>query len=185
MTGPVTMEWRVCPRSPDWEVSECGDLRRCVAGHNRPIGYRVKGYIDQDGYLAYAIDVDGKPSHLTAYRLVAEAFIGPAPSERHEVAHNNGSRVSANRHHLRWALRKENDEDRVIHETDPKGTRNGNHKLSEADVHFIRREYRRVKRERVPGGLVALEQRFDIHRSTMISVATMKSWRHLPYENGL
>ena len=183
MTLAVAMEWRVCPRFPAYEVSECGDVRRLITGPLRPKGYRLKGTIDADGYLRYSFrDIEGRKVHATAYRLVAEAFIGPAPSPQHEVAHNNGSRVSAHYGHLRWALRKENDDDTIVHGTNRVGERNGRAKITEADVRFIRAEYRRVKLERIPGGLVALERRFDLHRATIVGIAKGDSWKHIPLE---
>lgn len=178
MTGIIPMEWRICPRFPDWEVSECGDLQRAVAGDNRPVGYRLKGSIDADGYLRYAIG----DTWVAAYRLVAEAFIGPAPSPSHEVAHNNGSRVSAHYRDLRWATRAENHADMQVHGTSRKGVKNGRAKITEDDVLFIRQEYRRVKFARDKGGLVRLERQFGLHRATLISIANGQSWSHIPLE---
>lgn len=184
MSQTVAMEWRVCARQPQYEVSEFGDVRRCVAGHNRPIGYRLKGSINSDGYLAYNFkDADGASHLITAYRLVAEAFISPPPTPMHEVAHNTGSRVDCYYRNLRWATRKENDDDRIVHGTTSRGTNNGHAKITEADVHDIRREYRRVKADRVKGGLVALEERYGLHRATVIGIATGKSWKHVPFQN--
>lgn len=184
MTVAYAMEWRPCARFPDYEVSECGDVRRRVAGVHRPVGYRLKGHINCDGYIAYAFrGQNGKKTLATAYRLVAEAFIGPPPSPDHEVAHNNGSRISAHYRDLRWALRAENDADTEVHGTARKGENNGRAKITEDDVRFIRREYRRVKSLRIPGGLVSLERQFHLHRATIINIATGNSWRHVPMES--
>ncbi len=181
MTNAVSMEWRVCPRFPHLEISECGDLRFVLAGPKRPKGYRFKGFIDADGYIRYSWKLNGDMFVIAAHRLVAEAFIGPCPSEKHEVAHNNGSRVSCDYRNLRWATRLENADDTRTHDTIQAGERNGRAKITEDDVHFIRVEYRRVKNERIKGGLIALEKRFDLHRATIIGIAKGASWRHLPF----
>lgn len=173
------MEWRACARYPGYEVSEYGDVRRIQEPHRRK-GGRLRGFIDCDGYLRYALtSPDGKTGVL-AHRLVAEAFIGPAPTPKHEVAHNSGSRVSCYHRDLRWATRAENDADTNTHGTTRIGERNGRAKITEADVDFIRREYRRVKHDRVPGGLIALERRYRLHRATIIDIAMGRSWTHLP-----
>lgn len=175
------MEWRLCPRFPGYEVSECGDLRR--ANRSRANGTRIKGSIDLDGYLRYVItDNDGKRAGVTAYRLVAEAFIGPQPSPAHEVAHNNGSRISCYFRDLRWATRKQNAADQQIHKTAPKGVKNGHHKITEEDVRFIRSEYRAIKESRGARSVAELDHRFGLCRAQIIRIAKGLAWSHIPME---
>jgi hypothetical protein len=174
------MEWRCCASYPDYEVSECGDIRRATGSRTRLKGWRLRGFIDADGYLRYAlIDANGEKQVVIAHRLVAETFIGPAPSPVHEVAHNNGSRVSNHYSNLRWATRKENDDDTVIHGTARVGKNNGNAKLSEQDVHDIRRIYREIKNRERSGKISDLARSYGIHHATVVGIATGKSWGHL------
>lgn len=176
------MEWRVCPRFPRYEVSECGDLRR--SNRERGNGSRIKGSIDVDGYLRYAVvDAEGKRAPVTAYRLVAEAFIGPQPSQEHEVAHNNGSRISCYFRDLRWATRKQNADDQRVHETVQQGVKNGHHKVTEADVRVIRSEYRAIKASRGARRVGELDQRFGLCRGQIIRIAKGEAWSHIPMEN--
>src|SRR5690348_17361295 len=113
VTPAHQMEWRECPRFPEFEISEWGDLRRVVACRTRRVGDKPRGFIDSDGYLRYVLrdPKDGTKASVQAHRLVAEAFIGPAPSPLHEIAHNNGSRICVHFSELRWALRVENHAD--------------------------------------------------------------------------
>lgn len=180
----AAMEWRVCPRFSMYEVSECGDLRR--ANRNRPTsnGTRIRGSIDSDGYLRYAItDNEGKRAPVTAYRLVAEAFIGPQPSPQHEVAHNNGSRISCYFRDLRWATRQQNASDQQAHGTAQKGENNGHHKITGADVLFIRAEYRAIKASRGARSVSELDVRFGLCRAQIIRIAKGQAWSHIPMEN--
>lgn len=179
------MEWRVCDRFPEYEISEWGDLRRIVAAPHRSVGDRPRGYIDADGYLRYAFKLpDGSKANATAYRLVAEAFIGPAPTEAHEVAHRNGSRACAHYSELRWATRAENHADMLVHGTAPSvGERNPKAKITERDVIEIRREYRAIKNSRGARKVTELEARYGLHRATVISIARGKSWQHIPMES--
>lgn len=176
------MEWRLVPGWPRYEVSECGDLRSArpdAKGRRR----RFRGYVDIDGYLRYALRRgDGSATGVPAHRLVAEAFIGPAPSPRHEVAHCNGSRVACHYKLLRWALRRENHADIQAHETSLKGERNGRAKITEADVRAIRREYRRIKAPGSGRSVAELDDRFGLCRATIIDIAKGNSWRHVPFE---
>lgn len=172
-----TMHWRVCPRFREYEISECGDLRRIAVSKTRKVGDRPRGFIDQDGYRRYIIKSDGERFTEGAHRLVAEAFIGPSPSPNHEVAHSNGSRVSCHYRDLRWALRKENHADMQVHGTAPKGERNPKAKITEQDVREIRAAYRQIKLER--GSVPELAASYGLHHSTIIRIAKCLAWRHV------
>ena len=180
----VTMEWRQCVGYPAYEVSECGDVRRIQNSKTRKSGARLRGFIDIDGYRRYSLlNASGeKCPGIICHRLVAEAFIGPAPSPDHEVAHNNGSRVSCYFRDLRWATRVENDADRQVHDTAPKGERNPRAKITEADVRFIRSEYRAIKHGGEGRSVTELEIKFGLHRATIIDIARGRSWSHIPME---
>lgn len=184
-TETTLMEWRICPRFPDYEVSECGDIRRVTKTYNRPIGFRLRGYMSQGGYVSYAITAAGDEhnTNIPAYRLVAEAFIGPPPSPDHEVAHNNGSRISAHYTHLRWATRAENHADIQLHGTAVKGTRNGRAKLTDEQALACREEYRRIKREgggNKYGKMKELRERYGLRQTALNYLGTGKTWQHLP-----
>lgn len=178
------MAWRVCPRFPNFEVSEWGDVRRLVSVHGGTAGSRLRGFIDADGYRRYALtNAEGKKEPVADYRLVAEAFIGPPPTDRHEVAHKNGSRVCAHYSELRWATRLENHQDTFVHGTTPGvGERNPKAKLSEQDVLRLRREYRAIKNRQSAKTVSDLANEFGLHLATVSSIARGKSWRHLPLE---
>lgn len=179
-----SMEWRQCVGFPDYEVSECGDVRRIQDSRTRKSGWRLRGSMDVDGYLRYAmLDCEGNKRTARAHRLVAEAFIGPAPSPDHEAAHNNGSRVSCFFRDLRWATRVQNDADRQVHDTSPKGERNPRAKITESDVKFIRSEYRAIKHSEGARSVVELERRFGLHRASIVNIAKGRTWTHIPMEN--
>lgn len=175
------MKWCQCVRFGQYEVSEFGDVRHIEAARTRSKGYRLRGSIDADGYLRYNLrDADGKNCYVPAHRLVAEAFLGPAPSDRHEVAHNTGSRVASHFKHLRWALPVENHADKQEHGTALKGSLNGRAKITEADVLDIRREYREIKLSRRTRGMGELDEKYGLNRGTLINIAMGRSWRHVP-----
>jgi hypothetical protein len=169
------MEWRQHPDWPLYEISECGDVRRGTK--------RLRGFIDGDGYLKYSLaHADGSKKPVHAHRLVVEAFIGPAPSDLHEIAHNNGSRVSNHFSNLRWATRKENDSDTVVHGTNRAGSKNGRAKIDELDVIEIRTFYRQIKDREVPFKVSALAKAYGLHHATLVSIATGRSWSHIPMD---
>lgn len=179
MTSAATvMEWRVCARFPDYEVSECGDVRRRLDLDINQNGRVLKGVIDPDGYIHYTLRTSqGTSSSATAHRLVAEAFLGSPPSPAHEVAHRNGSRLLNTPDNLRWALTLHNQHDRVDHGTDPKGVRNGRATITDDDVRFIRKRYREIKMAR--GRVAELDEKFTLCRSQIIRIARGEAWSHV------
>lgn len=161
-------------RAPRFEVSECGDVR--LAATRR----RLRGFIDADGYLRYAIKGWEQVGAVCAHILVAEAFLGDRPSPVHQVAHENGSRLLNHYSNLRWSLPADNQADKIEHGTSPAGERNPKAKISAQDVGVIRAEYRRIKQPGSGRRIAELERRFGLQRSTIIRIATGKSWSHIP-----
>jgi hypothetical protein len=175
----TSMEWRVCPRFPTYEVSECGDLRRRSdrEGVNQP-GRRLRGFIDIDGYLRYPVrSEEGEKFTVGAHQMVAEAFIGPTPSLAHQVAHANGSRLLNTPSNLRWALPVENQADRKTHGTGHEGEGNGRATITEDDVRFIRRRYREIKANR--GRIADLDEQFNLSRCQIIRIVRGQAWSHV------
>lgn len=166
--------WKPIPGLERYQISESGDLVRINSGKFT----RIRGVIDVDGYIRYAMtDSDGKRINKHCHYLVAIAFIGPKPSDSHEIAHNNGSRIHNHFLNLRWATRKENDLDRKLHSTDPSGIRNGRAKITDDDVRYIRKRYREIKLLRLK--VSELDLKFGLSRGQIIRIARKEAWSHV------
>lgn len=179
------MEWRPCARFPQFEVSEYGDLRAIFASRYRAIGQRVPAYISPvGGYIIYSIpDATGTYRSVHAYRLVAEAFLGPPPAADYEVAHRGGSKLSAYWRDLRWSTRVDNHADRVLHGTAPKGRKNGRAKLTDAQALEARKAFREIKkkpRRSARKELLALAAKYDITENALYMLGDGYTWKHLP-----
>ena len=83
--------------------------------------------------------VDGE--HWRSHRYMCTLAHGPAPSPTHESLHScgNGHLGCTNPCHLRWGTSKENKADTLLHGRRIRGASKPNSKLTEADVHEIRR----------------------------------------------
>jgi len=174
------MEWRTCPNYPEFDVSEYGDVRRNIGNPTRRIGYRPKGHIDLDGYLTYSLRAaDGRKTPVQAHTLVAEAFLPPKPTPKHEVAHGNGSRVFHHFTNLRWATRKENHSDIQIHLTAVKGTRNGRATITDDDVRYIRAEVANIRAKISGTSWRELCSKFDLTKAHLMKIAKRQAWSHV------
>ena len=171
----TNMRWSLCVGASGFEVSDYGDVRRAETEK------RIKGYITCDGYIAYRLTCDDGVRHeMKGHILVAEAFIGPKPSPEMQVAHNNGSRLFNHPDNLRWATSLSNHDDRRKHNTTPIGERNPRAKISEADVISIRSEYREIKSAGKSRSVTELENKYRLHRATIVDIAMGRTWSHIP-----
>lgn len=71
---------------------------------------------DTDGYGVVKVDGELRNAH----REVCKMAHGPAPTDKHEAAHDNAgrpcsSKACINPHHLRWATHIENEQDKRRH----------------------------------------------------------------------
>ena len=128
-------EWRTIPKWPEYEVSSHGRVRRIVASGGAKPALR-KPYTVANGYR-YVVMRDRATKRAQAvavHRLVAFAFLGPAPTCLHQVAHWDGDRANNAPSNLRWATRVENEADKQRHARDNRGRRNGRSVPEEAKV---------------------------------------------------
>ncbi len=96
------------------------------------------------------------------HKAVCRAFHGPAPTARHEVAHNDGDRRNNGEDNLRWATRKENAIDATIH---------GNVRSAVFTVAKAR-EARLLLDEAIDD----IADRFGVSRSTVVKLLLRKTW---------
>lgn len=102
------------------------DSDECLLWPFRKIG---KGY--------GAFQIGGKSVYC--HRWVCEKTHGNPPSSRHQVAHSCGNRPCCNPLHLRWATKAENEADKLVHGSLPRGEQISWSKLTRENVREIRR----------------------------------------------
>lgn len=75
-----------------------------------------------------------------AHRQICKEAHGQPPNPKDEAAHScgNGKLGCITKRHLSWKTRVENQADRLIHGTAPRGTKCGTNKLSEDQIRKIR-----------------------------------------------
>jgi hypothetical protein len=122
-----------------YEVSNFGRVRRADV---QPPRVLKPGIMRGRGLRNVSLCVGAKPKSYAVHRLVALAFLGPPPSDRHQVAHNDGNASNNRLVNLRWATPAENSFDQVRH-----GTQKGHHHgrggaLTDAQVLAIRSDHR-------------------------------------------
>lgn len=106
---------------------------------NVQIPYRLKPSLNRYGYQIVCLyGANGKRRMRPVHQLVCEAFRGPCPPAKHEVAHFDGNPLNNRAENLRWATRKENAADSIRHGTHARGELHASAILTEAQVRQIR-----------------------------------------------
>jgi len=94
--------WKKVPMLDNkYEVSDTGDLRRCVDG------LVLSKRSQKEGYIRYRIGVQGGKRDYFAHVLVADAFIGPKP-HKWVIDHINTDRSDNRLSNIEYVTHREN-----------------------------------------------------------------------------
>lgn len=110
-----------------------------------------------------------------ASTLMCELANGHKPTIRHECAHScgRGAFGCVNPRHLRWATPTENQRERVDHGTSNRGTRQWAARLTEDDIHAIRRAADTET-------MTSIAKRHKISPSHVSKIVSRDAWAWLP-----
>jgi HNH endonuclease len=117
-----------------WSSLACGGPRVCNGIRYK----RLKGTLRPDGYRAVALTVKGVHVIFLVHHIVLETFVGPRPDGWHSC-HTNGIRDDNRLANLRYDTVSGNFKDKIAHGTLHKGEQIVQSKITELDVHRIRR----------------------------------------------
>lgn len=171
------MEWRVAPGFPEHEVSEDGQVRRIVSCRAYKAGHVVKPKAHKRGYLVYCLN----NKDILAHRLVAFAFLGQAPTPRHEVAHEDGTRTNNHWKNLRWKLPADNQADRKRHGTYMAGERcTWTVKLRDRQVEEIKARYSAGGKPYV-GGRITMQSLADEYGVSIAQISRVVNGKQRIY----
>lgn len=106
---------------------------------------------------------------VLGHQRACEVAHGPRP-EGHVVRHLCGQPLCLRLTHLSWGTEKQNQADRVAHETDNRGERNPSAKLTMDQVEEVRQRCREGERQ------VDLAGAYGVSQSTISAIANGKRW---------
>lgn len=136
----------------------------------------LKGSSMGAGYRKIHLSSNGRYTAKSVHRLVAEAFIPNDRTEADQINHKNSIKDDNRVENLEWVTRSEN----TIHAYEnghPRiqfnGVLNGFSKLTESDIHEIRR--RKLNGE----VQLAIARDFAIDPTTVSKIILRKAWKHL------
>lgn len=129
----------------------------------------------------YSKDGNGRPklwydgALKSACCVACEEVHGPAPSREHEVAHGcgRGDLGCFNVDCLRWATKSENELDKLVHGTGPRGEQNPQNRLTSVNVVEIRCRLRSGETQ------ASIASAFGVGQSTIADINTNRNWAWL------
>lgn len=137
-------------------------------------GMPLKGSRLPAGYLTVGFWLNRKLHTRTIHSVVAGAWLDQKPSDKHEVAHNNGINTDNRADNLRWATHADNGKDMVIHGHSTQGIRHPNAKLDDDTI-------LKIRSAGASGMLFKdLGEMFGISRQHARKIMTGERWPHLP-----
>ena len=158
------------PSKTAFEKADKGEPMRWLIEHS---GFRG----DECLIWPFAKDRATGQAHINgkfAHRVMCELAHGPAPSPKHEAAHNcgNGRGSCVHPGHLRWATHKENEADKLAHGTLVTGVNHHATTLHPPDV-------REIRLKRGTETVRALADMFGVSAATISRIQSRKTWKYL------
>lgn len=170
--------WVTVPGSNGrYEVSDLGRVRSVGYGTGRRLRPSPLLMTPQPskrgGYLTIRLHYRDSRRTVRVNRLILAAFTGQDPPDL-DAAHLNGVRTDNRLCNLKWATRRENEEDKMSHGTKRCGEASNLSKLTTVDVQDIRAAYSR-------GGTTqaALAARYGVARRTVGDIISGRNWSHI------
>lgn len=135
----------------------------------------MRGNRRRKGYVWICLSCGGKVSARSVHSVIMETFIGPRPTGAH-IDHIDGDTSNNALRNLRYVTPRENVENTMRLGRQAKGERNGQSKLTEAEVFEIRAAKQRGGRY---WGAAKLAAKFGVHRTQIERAGRMASFGYL------
>jgi len=158
-----------------YKVSNFGRVKRIKPSNGAVSGRVLKPGVNKNFVKNVNLCYKSRPKSHTVHRLVALAFLGEPPTERHVVAHNDGNPSNNRLANLRWATPAENSFDQVKH-----GTQKGRHHgrksaLTDEQVISIRMDQRTQ---------TEVAKDFGISPGTVGQIRRRETYKYIPEMEG-
>ncbi|MFM6976082.1 MAG: NUMOD4 domain-containing protein [Sphingobacteriaceae bacterium] len=163
--------WKDIEETDYHEISTLGRLR------NKRNGNILTGRHDKDGYIEYCLCFNKKTIYRRGHRLVMNAFSNPIVG-KDQVNHINGIKDDNRFVNLEWVNCSENIEHAFkIGLKTQRGVHNNCSKLTESDIHEIRRMLKAGITHKV------IAEKFGLHHLYISLIKNKRRWGWLEEEH--
>lgn len=170
------MIWKAVPGYPSYEVSASGQVRRVLDCRNSKAGRVLQACLRPNGYRFVGLCRGGKVARIAVHQIVMLAFCGPADGR--VVNHKDLNRQNNNLDNLEYVSQAENCQHSFRSGASCfRGERNGQAKLTEFDVRFIRANADPSLSARA--NAIRFAEHFGVSFHQVSKVLRGKAWAHL------
>lgn len=156
-----------------YEASNLGRIHNTARRSSTYPGRLLKVDCDENGRGRVHLSVKAIQKTYTNASLIAHAFIGPRPTPKHECNHIDGDPSNDRITNLEWVTSKENKIHAFRMGLLATGEKNGQSKLTEADVIQIRHL---LKTQTVR----SVAKQFNVGPMAISRIKTGSLWKHVP-----
>ncbi len=165
-------QWAPIMNWDGYEVSNLGRVRShkfCRQMPRQILPRLISPWVLDGRYQCVTFKERGRKVNMYVHRIVATAFLGPAP-EGTEVAHNNGDGLDNRLDNLRYATPQENAADKAAHGTHMQGERCPASRIAENVARGLK-DYEGTHTEAAKA--------FGVTYHNAYVIRTGRSWKHL------
>ena len=164
------MKWVKIPDFPRYFINEDGEV---LSKARYKQGRRLKPVLHHEGYYFVTLRKDGQSFHRNVHKLLALVFIGPPPSEKHEVNHRDGNKVNNAISNLEWVTHAENMAHAAAYGLYQRGEKHSNARLKRHQVAEIKLRLSRGERPR------EIARHYDISDGSIYAIEKGANWKHV------
>lgn len=178
--------WKTIPGNREiYLISNTGNVKTAdrIGARGRFIKGRVLStHKNSSGYNRVAMNLDGKFKEYFIHRIVAQLFVDN-PNNKSFVNHIDGNKTNNRSDNLEWCTRSENEQHawKIGLKTNhtPKGEKHSQHKLTQAQVDYIRSVHTPYDKK---FGSKPLAAKFNVSAQTITNIVHNWNWiETLPY----
>ncbi len=179
-------EWRRIPDYSAYEISSCGRIRRRESARGWGTGHVLRPAAGHGGHLYVMLsDGNGHVRKQYVHRLVAVAFIGPAPFDGAYVLHHDDDPTNNTPDNLYWGTHRDNVFDAKLNRKTAPFKRKRGAQPGEANPAAVltERQVRRIKGLLGVGLCGACIARLHgVRKETIYAIAKGRIWKHVTEE---
>lgn len=168
------VEYKEIPGFANYKAGRDGSIWSCLTngGNKSVIWKKLSPYFSTSGFTVSLCNNKEKYVYFV-HRLILMTFVGPCPIGM-ECCHNNGNRLDNNLSNLRWDTHKNNMLDKIKHNTQAKGEKQGSSFLKETQVKEIKYllSNRIISKRR-------LSRLLNIDKQIIININNEVTWKHV------
>jgi len=182
--------WKKIKDFPDYEISNCGRVKRNKSGRNTYNGKILKEQPLNSGYACVNFYINNKRKTKLIHRLVLENFSPIDNMDKLQVNHINGIKTDNRLENLEWVTKSENEKHaykiglkKGHHISINIGEKNGMNKLTIKNVIGIKNIL--ISNKYINGEIFNrnIAEKFNISTRTVIDIKLGKTWSYIKLEN--